>query len=297
MSKLGFVPSNIQRGVADAADLLLRNRYFEKNPALSEEGENSLIARPGLKYWHTVGDGPVRGLFSEAGAFGGDLFVASGDSMYRVKKDKTSTLIQSGLFAPDKGIVKMVVVAPIGAQPERLFFTDGRNLFVYTSGNTCSVVTIPNDDGCVDLAVIASFVIVLPVQDAGTRGKFYWIKPGAIVITDLDFATAESSPDALLGVSVIGDNFVLTGESSTEVWYVDGDATFPMKRLKGVVFDRGTWEQTSVAINEALVLVDAQGGVFVIQGGQPQRVSTHDIEEAIRKSIQNQQRFDAIAIS
>jgi len=290
MSKLGFTTSNLQRGVANSADLLLRNRYFEKNPALTEDGENSLIARPGLKFWTQVGEGPVRGLFSEAGAFDGDLFVASGDTLFRVTKNRVATPIQTGLFAPDTGVVKMAVVAPIGAQPERLFFTDGRNLFVY-NGTTSSVVAVPNDDGCVDLAVIASYVIVIPVQDAGTRGVFYWVKPGAIVINALDFATAESSADALLGVSVIGDNFVLTGESTTEVWYVDGDTTFPMKRLKGVVFDRGTWEQTAVAINEVLVLVDAQGGVFAVQGGQPQRISTHDIEEQIRKSIQNQQRF------
>ena len=87
-----------------------------------------------------------------------------------------------------------------------------------------------------------------------------------------------------------GDQFWLPGESTTEVWYFTGDPTTPVRRLAGVVFDRGTWEATATVIDNTLIVCDADGAVFAITGsGQPKRISTDDIEEQIRKAIQNQQ--------
>ena len=64
-----------------------------------------------------------------------------------------------------------------------------------------------------------------------------------------------------------------------------------MQRLQGVVLDRGSWQNTAKAIHEALILVDADGGVFVNQGGAPKRVSTPDIEEEIRLAMQEQNNY------
>lgn len=130
MTKVNFSPSDFRRQVADASSLILRNRYFEKNPFLTDDGA-SLIARPGLKKWIDLGDGPVRGMFSSPGTFGGDLFVAANENLYRVDSDSNSTLIYSGLYNPDKGVVNMAITANIGDVPEYLFIADGRNLYVY----------------------------------------------------------------------------------------------------------------------------------------------------------------------
>jgi hypothetical protein len=131
----------------------------------------------------------------------------------------------------------------------------------------------------------------VPVQTGEFIGRFYWIEPGETTIDELDFATAESHPDAVLGVLPFGDQFWLPGERSTEVWYPTGDSSAPMLRLQGVVFDRGCWEGTAVAIKETLVVTDADGGVFAFRGGAPQRISNPGIEEQIREAIQTQQRF------
>ena len=150
-------------------------------------------------------------------------------------------------------------------------------------------ITTPDDVGVIDVAVINSYVIVIPAQGEGINGRFFWIEPGETTINPLNFATAERSPDPIFGVKVIGDQFWLPGESTTEVWYVASDPNAPMQRLQGVVFDRGTWDATAAAIDEQLVVCDADGAVFLISGGSPQRVSTPDIEEEIRKAIQTQQ--------
>ena len=78
--KVDFVTSGFKRGVANAVDLVLFNRYFEENPSLTEDG-SSLLTRPGLNYFTSCGEGPIRGLESESGSFDGHLIVASGTEL------------------------------------------------------------------------------------------------------------------------------------------------------------------------------------------------------------------------
>ncbi len=415
MVKVNFRTSDFRRQVADAGALTLKNRYYEENPFLSEDGA-SLIARPGMKKFIDLGEGPVRGLFSEAGSFDGDLFAVSYDTLYRINQARDVTSIRSGLVEPERGVINMAITGNIGDVPAYLFVADGTNLYVYaddgfaqgtlsgtpvatdvvrmsnmyysftagsvdagspagTVGNpwlvslglntaaafenlaravnntgnngvqystalvtnpdvnlsgtsatsitirasafgipgnavittetgaglawssgtltgggdpSISVVETPDNVGVIDVAVINSFVIVIPAQTEGMIGRFYWIEPGETTIDPLNFATAERSPDAIYGVEVVGDQFWLPGESTTEVWYVSENPDARMQRLQGVVFDRGTWDNTPVAVHETLVICDADGGVFLIQGNSPQRVSTPDIEEQIREAIQYQ---------
>lgn len=416
MPQVNFRTSDFRRKVADSQSLILKNRYFEKSPFLTEAGEAgpSLVARPGLRYLTTVGDGPIRGLFSASGAFGGDVFVGSGSKMFRMTSTLVATEILDGLVNPNQGFINGAITSEIGDVPELFFFCDGVALYVYTAdgfahntltgtpadndvvligtmyykwtsgsvnagtpagtvgspwlvnlditptlafanmwaavgnlgisgtaystaltantlvnpssktassfsvrakvpgvfGNTIpttetgggiawslgatlsgggsgsvSQIPVPDDLGVIDVAVSNSFVIVIPAQVEGFQGRFYWIEPGETTIDPLNFATAERAPDGINGVEVFGDQFYLPGDETTEVWYFTGDATFPVRRLQGVVFDRGAWSNTALAINETLYIVDADGGVFLIQGGSPQRVSTPDIEEEIREAI------------
>src|SRR3546814_18260491 len=92
-----------------------------------------------------------------------------------------------------------------------LAWSDGATL---TGGGSAAVsqVYMPDDMGVIDVAVINSYVIVIPVQEDGYQGRFYWIDPGEIVVDPLNFATAERSPAGIYGVVVFGDQFWLPGE-------------------------------------------------------------------------------------
>jgi hypothetical protein len=159
------------------------------------------------------------------------------------------------------------------------------------NGGTPSLtqVPVPEDMGAISVAHINSYVIVIPVQDEGedTVGKFYWIKPGEITIDPLDFATAERAPDKLHQVIVFGDMFWLLGQKTTEPWVTVGDIAAPMRRMNGILFDRGSWEGTAVQVKDSLIVADEDGGVFQIGGGQ-RRISRPDIEERIRRAMQVQ---------
>jgi len=416
--KVNFVTSDFKRSVANAADLILFNRYYEENPSLTDDGA-SLLSRPGMALFTEVGNGPIRGMASEAGSFDGDLFVASDNQLYRVKGDGTSSLIYTGLANSPNGVVNFAITANIEDVPAYCFIADGGTFLVYiedsyatnvfqgtaaaagnqvridntyyqftagsvdtgtpagTAGNPWLValgasfgdsvrnlanainvtgipgtdysmattahpsvqminlfpqafrirsrlvgaignsivttetganiewanggtlvgggseavlpVSTPDDVGIVDVAVIDSFVVCIPAQGQNINGRFYWIEPGEITIDPLNFATAESAPDGINGVTVYGDQFWLSGDTTTEVWFFTGDPNTPVRRLQGVLFDRGTWADTAVAMEEGVIVTDAEGGVFLINGGEPTRLSTPAIEEQIRTAIQYQQ--------
>ena len=403
------------RGVAKEAGLRTRNRYFEQNPVLNAETGAALIARPGMRKFMDVGDGPIRAIYNSPGAFDDALFVVSANSLFRVDPDETLTEIGPGIFASShRSFVSMAATAPIGTIPEYLFIADGATLWVYiengyafgiltasgtisnseqvrigdvyyqfTTGSvdagtpagtaanpwlvaiagttaatlqnlfdainasgvagtaystalvehpaaeafvltstTVSVrakapgiagngivstetganlswgaatftgggdpqvrqVPTPDDVGIITVVHLDSYVVCVPAQGNDINGRFYWIEPGEITINDLNFATAESAPDPLLGAVVFGDQLWLPGSSTTEVWYATGDATAPFTRLQGVAFNRGTWEGTALQVKESMVIVDNDGAVFQIGGGL-KRISTPDIEERIRVAM------------
>lgn len=153
-------------------------------------------------------------------------------------------------------------------------------------------VLVPDDAGAVSVAHINGYVIVIPVQleDLKTVGRFYWIDPGETFIDPLNFATAERSSDKVHQVRVYGNMFWLLGENTTEPWQTVGDPDAPMQRFQSILFDRGSWEGTAVQVKDSLIVVDEQGGVFQIAGGQ-KRISRPDIEERIRKAMLEEARL------
>lgn len=148
-------------------------------------------------------------------------------------------------------------------------------------------ISTPDDLGAISIAHINSYIIVVPVQTDDAKGRFYWIQPGENVIDPLDFATAERNPDGVLQVLVYGDMFWLFGQNTTEPWVTTGNIEAPMQRFRGILFDRGSWEGTAVQVKDSLIVVDEDGGVFMIKGGQ-KRISRPDIEERIRRAKQTQ---------
>lgn len=160
-----------------------------------------------------------------------------------------------------------------------------------TSGGdpSLSQVSVPDDLGVISVGFIASYVIVVVTQGQGFNGRWFWIEPGETIIRPLNFATAERSPDPLFAVLVLGDQFMLLGSATTEIWYPNGGTgtdNVPFTRVQGQLYDRGSWEGTAVQLKENLFIVDSDGAVFNIGGGGLNRISTPGIEEMIRSAIQ-----------
>lgn len=130
MADIPLGRSDYFRGVAKEARIRTKNRYFEQNPILTKDPA-ALLARMGLKRFLAVGDGPIRGIYSQPGSFSDTLFVASGEYLYRVDTDETVT--QIGALPPGdlKNAVSMAATSNIGTTPAFLFVASGSTLMCY----------------------------------------------------------------------------------------------------------------------------------------------------------------------
>lgn len=148
-------------------------------------------------------------------------------------------------------------------------------------------VIMPDDLSPIDVCFIAGYVLVVVAEGEGVNGRFYWINPGEVVVDALNFATAERTADPLYNCQVSEDQVWLFGTTTTEVWYPSSDYNTPFIRVDGRLLNTGIWPGTNVKLNDSIMFVSPEGGVFQIQGGA-NRVSGPSEEEAIRKSFASQ---------
>ena len=121
-------------------------------------------------------------------------------------------------------------------------------------------------------------------------------QPGVVYISGLydpltddptEFATAESSPDAVIGHIVNNREWWLFGSRSLEVWYDAGAQEFPFAPISGTASSAGLAACFSLQTmgNRVYWLSQVEEGAAVVvrnNGYQPERISTHAIENAIR---------------
>lgn len=119
-----------RRAVANEAEIPVLNRYFEANPLTEEQA--ALLSRPALRRWKSIGDGPIRAVYSQPGTFDEALFVISGNSLYRIEQDESTTLLGNGFSGgTEDPSVSMVATAEVGDLPAHLFIADGGVLWLY----------------------------------------------------------------------------------------------------------------------------------------------------------------------
>lgn len=122
--------SDYFRGVAKEARIRTRNRYFETNPILTA-GNSAMIARMGMRRYLYVGQDGITGIYSQPGSFKDAVFVASGDSLWRIDKNGTKTFIGVvGSPSPNNAVI-MAATSNIGTTPAYLFVCGGGPLMLY----------------------------------------------------------------------------------------------------------------------------------------------------------------------
>lgn len=116
-------------------------------------------------------------------------------------------------------------------------------------------------------------------------------------IDPLDFATAEANADKLRVGYARGQEVLLFGDESIEFWRNTG-ATFPFERIGGTTLQNlGILCRHSVRdLNDIVFFVASDGTVRILNGYQPIRVSTHDVERSI-DSVESKDSITATAYS
>lgn len=103
----------------------------------------------------------------------------------------------------------------------------------------------------------------------------------------LSFASSEGSPDIALACEVLNRYLYIFNEKTTEVYANTGNADFPFERIQGGFIEVGALAANSVVKTGNSICwlgrsEDGDGVVFAMNGTQPERISTHAIEQAIK---------------
>lgn len=233
----------------------------------------ALVPTPGLTLLVTLAQSPVRGLHR---ASNGQLFAVGGNKFYRISSSWVAT--ELGSLNTSSGPVSM---ADNGVS---VVFVDGTDGFSWNIDTSTYAEITDGDFYPADMVAFQDGYFLF--NKTGT-GQFFISGINDVTFDGLDIATAEGSPDDLVGIASIGQNVFLFGSQSTEVYYNSGDADFPFTRIQGAVLDRGCIAPASIAkLQGSLYWIGGDetgnGIVYRTQGFQAERISTPAIESVIR---------------
>lgn len=265
------VASDEARSKAYSSQRLL-NLYPE---ASQIEGKSKivLLGTAGCKPWGSAGSGPIRGCHEMADI----LYVVSLNTLYSVNSGGVATSI--GTVAGTGHVV---------------MDDSGTQLAIATSGGVGYIYT----------TTTATFGQITDVDFRGGSsvayldGYFLWGNiDGSFQISGLlngtafdalDFATAESSPDGLKAVKVLGREVWLMGDHTIEPWINTGNADFPFESLNDTIITKGLLAPYSPAILDNTIFwigtdQEAGGGpvVYRAEGYTPRVISTPACELAL----------------
>lgn len=262
---------------SEAPKVVLRNYYYERSPANLED-QVSLKPRPRLRQLAAPGSGPQRGLYRKGGVLAsvglsGSILSLSGTDLYRVNQ----TTYAATLIGAVSGTRRMTAEGTADV----IMLTAGSTLYT-TDGSTLTPVTMPPGFSAYAVDFLAGRFLV-----SSDLGRFYWTDVGGLTINSLDYATAESQPDVLMTLKVIGDELWLFGRLSIEVWQPTGDVDLPYQRIGGRIFGIGVtgWEtvqKLNVGGIDTVCWVGTDRRVYRTNPN-PEKISDHALDERLQR--------------
>lgn len=260
----------------NAADARMVNLF----PEIITEGgkEPAFLNRaPGLKLKVSVGSGPIRGMW----VMGDVLYVVSGDKLYKVVSHYNTYTVT--LLGAVSGVSGPVSIADNGAQ---LFIACNGPSFIYDS-NTDIFTQITDSDfpGAVTVSYLDGYFVF---NEPNSQKIWVTALLDGMSVDALDFASAEGSPDGVVGLIADHREIWVFGTNSVEVWYNSGDIDFPLTRIQGAFNEIGCAATYSIAkMDNGLFWLGkdsrGRGIVYRANGYTGQRISTHAVEWQIQQ--------------
>jgi hypothetical protein len=226
----------------------------------------------GLTLFTDFGDTPARCMH----VFGDYVYMVHRGSFYQV--NNAGVRISKGTLLTTSG---RVGVADNGTQ---IMLVDGTYGYIY---NTSTDVFVRITDADFPGADTVTFIDGYFVVNKPATGQFYISSLYDGLLWDaLDFATAESNPDKLVGVYSDHGTLILHGDLTSETWVNTGALDFPFAKVQGAVLESGLAARWSVAkFDQSIVWLakNRLGETQVIRfmGGAVVKISTTDLETII----------------
>lgn len=217
-----------------------------------------------------------------ASTAGNQVAVVIGDTIYGVRPNGQRDVI--GVMATSRGHVGMKVGL------NQLVVVDGAHGYVFDFDT--KVFTQITSDGWLGSYTVDYLDGRFTFIDPNSQTFYCSTLEDALTIDALEFATANSSPDKLVGQTVTNKSLVLFGDVSAEIWHDSGGADFPFEKNTGVFIEVGLAAAfTAKDLDNTVYWLgkDERGGgvVYKLEGYQAKRVSTMAMEQLIQEAIFN----------
>jgi len=210
------------------------NLYLEANPQTSVFPYTH-YPTPGLTLLGTVAPTKWRGLYY---ATNGQLYGVCGNTVYAISSLWAFTSI--GTITSSTGPVSMV------DNTTDIILVDG----VYNSGWTINLATNafaqisqPGFYGGNQVNYVDGYFVLNRI---GTR-QWYISLPNTTTFDPIDYASTTGFSDSLIDIGITRRYVYLFGKITTEIWFNQGNTTFPFGRLPGSFMQYGCAATNSIA--------------------------------------------------
>jgi hypothetical protein len=220
---------------------------------------------PGLASFTTVGAGPIVAMHEAFDL----LYVVSGSELYEVDNQGTATLL---------GNVGLPGNVDIDSNTDSVVVVNEPNAYVWnTTTSTFSLINDVDFPGAGDVEFINNYLIFREPNS----GRFFSADLGSATSFDaLMFATAEGSPDNLVGMKVDHNEIILFGDHTAEIWADTGASGFPFERTVNGFVELGCLNGRTIAKQDNSVFwLASDFTIRRLDGVTPIRVSTHAVDQ------------------
>lgn len=241
------------------------NMYLEPS-AQGSTSQYSLINTPGLRLQTSTSDsGGIIGMHTTATK----AFFCTPSGLYRLQglnavKVASATFVGNYVSMADNG--------------QSLLMADGIKCYAYnlTSG-ALTTVDVPQTDS---LTFIDGYFLA---NQKGTN-KFGASNLLSTEFDPLQFASAEGSPDDILGIQAIHRELWIFGQRTIEIWFNSG-GDFPFQRLQGGYIEKGTLNNRSFTVtDDSIFWLGDDLSVYRADGYTPTRISTFGVENILNSN-------------
>lgn len=259
---------------------LENENMFAEPTATAQEKGLVLIGRPGLTRFADLVTGPVRAMFQQPGIFDGDRFVVAGTVLYRIPQNGVVETVLGDI----EGNERVQMAGGLGPDAEsEIRIVNGDGVYLY-DGLTVAAETTPDDIGFTSIEFILGCWVAVRTDSQELYFRFI----DSATWDPLDFESAEFKPDKAVCVRRLGDQLVVFGEASVQLFAYTGDPTFPLQPYgAGLVNEIGCRARDSVArVRDTLFFVGDDCQVFSLSPGL-EAISDPGLTEILRGAAAN----------
>jgi hypothetical protein len=271
MARIGFVGGAYQADNLSADQQSSINFLVEKNESGAAKGELSLIDRPGLATFCTLGRFSV----SAGIEINGRVFFCSDGVFYEVFADGSK--INRGAI-----VFSATYPASLAASQTQVMIASGGKGYCFTLATNALSASISTIDGVIQVGFLDDY-FVAAIQN--TQRLYLSALLDGNSWNALDTTLISVFPDVITGFKVSGRRLLVQGNKNSVLYYDSGN-TFPFDVVPGGDFEMGLAGTFGSARADGTVFFwssDERGGrmFWRLHGSDPLRISTHAIEKAV----------------